>query len=89
MQVENEYGYYESAYGEGGKRYTIWAANMSVSQNTGVPWIMCQQYDPPDTVVSTHHLFNLLIKFNSVTRKPMCRNWGATSMMRFYQLITP
>lgn len=54
VQVENEYGFYESAYGEGGKRYTIWAANMADSQNTGVPWIMCQQFDPPDTVVSTH-----------------------------------
>ncbi|KAL8464878.1 hypothetical protein ACS0TY_034382 [Phlomoides rotata] len=56
-QVENEYGYYESAYGEGGKRYTIWAANMSVSQNTGVPWIMCQQYDPPDTIIDTCNSF--------------------------------
>lgn len=56
-QVENEYGFYESAYGEAGKRYTIWAANMSVSQNTGVPWIMCQQFDPPDTVIDTCNSF--------------------------------
>lgn len=64
MQVENEYGFYESAYGEAGKRYTIWAANMSVSQNTGVPWIMCQQFDPPATVVSTHHFCQSLHRFN-------------------------
>lgn len=57
VQVENEYGFYESAYGEGGKRYAQWAANMAVSQNTGVPWIMCQQFDPPDTVVRTHNLY--------------------------------
>ncbi|XP_035834794.1 beta-galactosidase 10-like [Helianthus annuus] len=44
-QVENEYGYYEAAYGEGGKRYTQWAAKMALSQNIGVPWIMCQQWD--------------------------------------------
>ncbi|PIN09370.1 Beta-galactosidase [Handroanthus impetiginosus] len=56
-QVENEYGFYESAYGEGGKRYTMWAANMAVSQNTGVPWIMCQQFDPPDTVIDTCNSF--------------------------------
>lgn len=51
FQVENEYGYYESAYGEAGKRYAMWAASMAVSQNIGVPWIMCQQFDAPDTVV--------------------------------------
>ncbi|KAL0441221.1 UNVERIFIED_CONTAM: Beta-galactosidase 10 [Sesamum radiatum] len=55
--VENEYGFYESAYGEGGKRYALWAANMAVSQNTGVPWIMCQQFDPPDTVIDTCNSF--------------------------------
>lgn len=52
LQVENEYGYYETAYGEGGKTYTQWAAKMALSQNTGVPWIMCQQWDAPDPVVS-------------------------------------
>ncbi|KAL7098178.1 hypothetical protein ACP275_09G001000 [Erythranthe tilingii] len=56
-QVENEYGFYESAYGEGGKRYAQWAANMAVSQNTGVPWIMCQQFDPPATVIDTCNSF--------------------------------
>ncbi|XP_051136583.1 beta-galactosidase 10 [Andrographis paniculata] len=56
-QVENEYGFYESAYGEGGKRYTLWAANMAVSQNIGVPWIMCQQFDPPASVIDTCNSF--------------------------------
>lgn len=56
-QVENEYGFYESAYGEGGKRYAMWAAKMAVSQNTGVPWIMCQQFDAPDTVINTCNSF--------------------------------
>lgn len=51
LQVENEYGDMERNYGDGGKRYALWAANMAVSLNTGVPWIMCQQYDAPDPVV--------------------------------------
>uniref|UniRef100_A0A803KNC8 Beta-galactosidase n=1 Tax=Chenopodium quinoa TaxID=63459 RepID=A0A803KNC8_CHEQI len=49
-QVENEYGYYEQSYGDGGKKYALWAANMALSQNIGVPWIMCQQWDTPDPV---------------------------------------
>ncbi|KAK4840472.1 hypothetical protein QYF36_009603 [Acer negundo] len=56
-QVENEYGFYEKDYGEGGKRYAMWAAKMAVSQNIGVPWIMCQQFDAPDTVISTCNSF--------------------------------
>ena len=51
MQVENEYGDTERIYGDGGKPYAMWAANMALSQNIGVPWIMCQQYDAPDPVV--------------------------------------
>jgi len=30
----------------------MWAASMALAQNTGVPWIMCQQPDAPDPVVS-------------------------------------
>ncbi|KAI9114456.1 hypothetical protein K1719_014684 [Acacia pycnantha] len=56
-QIENEYGYYENFYGEGGKKYAQWAANMAVSQNTGVPWIMCQQWDAPDPVIDTCNSF--------------------------------
>ncbi|CAO2832410.1 unnamed protein product [Amaranthus hypochondriacus] len=52
-QIENEYGYYEGYYGDGGKRYAKWAAEMALSQNTGVPWIMCQQWDTPDPVINT------------------------------------
>ncbi|KAK4396665.1 Beta-galactosidase 3 [Sesamum angolense] len=40
-----------------GKGMLFWAANMAVSQNTGVPWIMCQQFDPPDTVIDTCNSF--------------------------------
>lgn len=51
LQIENEYGYYENYYKEDGKKYALWAAKMAVSQNTSVPWIMCQQWDAPDPVV--------------------------------------
>ncbi|KAK6259191.1 hypothetical protein SCA6_013665 [Theobroma cacao] len=56
-QVENEYGFYEQYYGEGAKRYVTWAAKMAVSQNIGVPWIMCQQDDAPDPVINTCNSF--------------------------------
>ncbi|CAN1770937.1 Beta-galactosidase 10 [Linum perenne] len=52
FKVENEYQYYEQFYGVG-KRYAYWAANMAVSQHTGVPWIMCQEPDAPDPVIDT------------------------------------
>lgn len=56
LQIENEYGdYYEQAYGAGGKPYAMWAASMALAQNTGVPWIMCQESDAPDPVVSLLH----------------------------------
>ncbi|WOK96410.1 beta-galactosidase 3 isoform X1 [Canna indica] len=56
-QIENEYGDIETVYGAGGKQYAMWAANMALSQNIGVPWIMCQQYDAPDHVINTCNSF--------------------------------
>ncbi|XP_021812274.1 beta-galactosidase 10 isoform X2 [Prunus avium] len=56
-QIENEYGYYEKDYGDGGKQYAMWAASMAVSQNIGVPWIMCQQFDAPESVINTCNSF--------------------------------
>ncbi|KAK2445097.1 beta-galactosidase [Trifolium repens] len=56
-QIENEYGYYENYYKEDGKKYALWAAKMAVSQNTSVPWIMCQQWDAPDPVIDTCNSF--------------------------------
>lgn len=54
FQIENEYGNggIESAYGPAGKSYVNWAATMAVSLDTGVPWVMCQQPDAPDPIVS-------------------------------------
>lgn len=76
-QVENEYGYYENAYGEGGKRYAFWAAKMALSLNTGVPWIMCQQYDAPDPVIDTCNSFycDQFKPINSNKPKIWTENW--------------
>jgi hypothetical protein len=51
-QIENEYGNIDSAYGSAAKSYINWAASMATSLNTGVPWVMCQQADAPDPIVS-------------------------------------
>ncbi|KAL3744635.1 hypothetical protein ACJRO7_013837 [Eucalyptus globulus] len=52
-QIENEYGNVMSAYGDAGKAYIDWCANMAVSQDIGVPWIMCQQSDAPQPMINT------------------------------------
>lgn len=53
LQIENEYGNIDSAYGEAAKTYINWAASMATSLDTGVPWVMCQQTDAPDPIVSS------------------------------------
>ncbi|KAL2938303.1 Beta-galactosidase 8 [Bienertia sinuspersici] len=52
-QIENEYGNIDSHYGSAGKSYIKWAANMALSLDTGVPWVMCQQADAPDPIINT------------------------------------
>ncbi|GMH11972.1 hypothetical protein Nepgr_013813 [Nepenthes gracilis] len=52
-QIENEYGNIESAYGAAAQPYIRWAANMALSLDTGVPWVMCQQSDAPDPIINT------------------------------------
>lgn len=51
FQIENEYTLVEPAFHEKGPPYVLWAANMAVSLQTGVPWSMCRQNDAPDPVV--------------------------------------
>ncbi|KAK1318251.1 Beta-galactosidase 9 [Acorus calamus] len=53
LQIENEYGNIESAYGQGGKDYIKWAANMALGLGAGVPWVMCRQTDAPETIIDT------------------------------------
>ncbi|OAE33745.1 hypothetical protein AXG93_2884s1180 [Marchantia polymorpha subsp. ruderalis] len=52
-QIENEYGNIEWEYGQPGKQYVKWAANMAEGLDAGVPWIMCQQGDAPLNVINT------------------------------------
>lgn len=52
-QIENEYGNVESSYGSGAKPYVDWSASMAISQDTGVPWVMCQQSDAPNPLINT------------------------------------
>ena len=51
-QIENEYGNIAEPYGAAGKSYIKWSANMALAMDTGVPWVMCQQDDAPDPIVS-------------------------------------
>ena len=39
-------------YGEAGKSYIKWCANMAQALDVGVPWIMCQQNDAPQPMVT-------------------------------------
>ena len=50
-QIENEYGNIEGSYGQKGKDYVKWAANMAVGLGAGVPWVMCRQTDAPEYIV--------------------------------------
>ncbi|KAJ6341053.1 hypothetical protein OIU78_009265 [Salix suchowensis] len=52
-QIENEYGNVMSSYGDEGKAYVEWCANMAQSLHIGVPWIMCQQSDAPEPMINT------------------------------------
>ncbi|GLT62854.1 hypothetical protein SLA2020_354570 [Shorea laevis] len=52
-QIENEYGNIMDGYGDAGKKYIKWCAEMAVAQNAGVPWIMCQQDNAPQPMINT------------------------------------
>ncbi|KAE8686977.1 hypothetical protein F3Y22_tig00111027pilonHSYRG00637 [Hibiscus syriacus] len=52
-QIENEYGNMEGSYGQKGKEYVKWAANMALGLDAGVPWVMCKQTDTPGDIIDT------------------------------------
>ena len=52
-----------SSYGDEGKAYIEWCANMAQSLHIGVPWLMCQQSDAPEPMVLFFFFLNLLIIF--------------------------
>ncbi|KAJ4846091.1 Beta-galactosidase 15 [Turnera subulata] len=52
-QIENEYGHFVASYGDAGKAYVTWCANMAESLDIGVPWIMCEEEDAPESMINT------------------------------------
>ncbi|KHN27596.1 Beta-galactosidase 15 [Glycine soja] len=48
-----QYGNIMSEYGENGKQYVQWCAQLAESYKIGVPWVMCQQSDAPDPIINT------------------------------------
>ena len=58
-------------YGEAGKSYIQWCANMALSLNIGVPWVMCQQSDAPQSMVFHFSIFieTYLVVYNIKLRK--------------------
>jgi len=43
LQIENEYGNVQWAYGAQGAKYRDWSADLALSLETDIPWMMCQQ----------------------------------------------
>ncbi|CAK7352364.1 unnamed protein product [Dovyalis caffra] len=76
-QIENEYGNVMGSYGEAGKSYVKWCAQMAVAQNIGVPWIMCQQSDAPSPVINTCNGFycDTFTPNNPTSPKMWTENW--------------
>ncbi|CAL0321928.1 unnamed protein product [Lupinus luteus] len=76
-QIENEYGNIEVHYGAAGKSYVKWAATMATSLDTGVPWVMCQQADAPDSVINTCNGFycDQFTPNSNATPKMWTENW--------------
>ncbi|KXG36088.1 beta-galactosidase 12 [Sorghum bicolor] len=52
-QIENEYGNIKKDHKIEGDKYLEWAAQMALSTQTGVPWIMCKQSSAPGEVIPT------------------------------------
>ncbi|KAM5584077.1 beta-galactosidase 8 [Rosa sericea] len=77
-QIENEYGNIDKAYGPAAKTYIKWAANMAVSLDTGVPWVMCQQADAPSSVINTCNGFycDQFTPNSNSTPKIWTENWS-------------
>ena len=58
VQIENEYGNIEAAYGDEGAKYVAEVANYALDKNLDVPWVMCQQGEgvgtaPPGEIINT------------------------------------
>ncbi|PON48713.1 Glycoside hydrolase [Trema orientale] len=56
-QIENEFEMVEFLLGDPGKAYAKWSAQMAVSLETEVPWVMCKQGDAPDPIINSCNAF--------------------------------
>ncbi|XP_023516817.1 beta-galactosidase 7-like [Cucurbita pepo subsp. pepo] len=76
-QIENEYGNVMTPYGDAGKTYINWCAQMAESLNIGVPWIMCQQSDAPQPMINTCNGFycDNFTPNNPKSPKMFTENW--------------
>ena len=76
-QIENEYGNIMGPYGEAGKSYIQWCAQMATSLNVSVPWIMCQQADAPQSMINTCNGFycHKFTPNNPKSPKMFTENW--------------
>ena len=77
-QIENEYGNVMTPYGNAGKSYINWCAQMAESLNIGIPWIMCQQSDAPQPIINTCNGFYCDYDFspnNPKSPKMFTENW--------------
>nr|VDD61846.1 unnamed protein product [Brassica oleracea] len=72
-----QYGNVMGPYGESGKKYIKWCANMAQSLDVGVPWIMCQQNDAPQPMLNTCNGFycDNFVPNNPNTPKMLTENW--------------
>lgn len=48
------------SYGQDGKDYVQWCGKLAESYHIGVPWVMCQQSDAPNPLV-TKILFIIIV----------------------------
>ncbi|KAJ2655649.1 Beta-galactosidase-1-like protein [Coemansia sp. RSA 1200] len=57
LQIENEYGNIQPAFGRDGDRYATWCGETAHALNASVPWIMCRQYSHVPHVIPTQNDF--------------------------------
>ena len=57
LQIENEYGNVENSFGQRVNDYVNGLLEWLLSQNAGVPWVMCQQVDAPNIIINACHGF--------------------------------
>ncbi|XP_072075673.1 beta-galactosidase-like [Arachis hypogaea] len=74
-----------SSYGDDGKKYVNWCANLAQSYQVGIPWVMCQQDNAPDPMLNSCNGFYCDQFYPNSQNKPKMwtenwtgwfKNWG-------------